>query len=376
MQFTATALAALATSAALVAHSHAGTITAVYAPAGSPSFATTAVTGVSADGSTVSGASSYGVSEVAFRWTAATGSQALAHLSTTTRSNGTALSGDGSTVVGWSINSSSGRSATRWTSDGISNLGVLPAGSGANYDHRAIAANTDGGVVAGYYRNASSFRPFRWTSAGGMQSLSTANLPTGIGDVMTTGMSADGSVIAGGYSGFNGAAFSGAWRWTQSGGMQSLGNLGTTGTTSGLGISADGSTIVGQSANQAFRWTSGGGMVGLGTFGTWANSRAVAVSGDGSTIVGWASSSNSGASFVWTSAGGMQGLDAYLSGNGINVSQWSSLNVQAISADGRTFVGSGYFGGQTVGFVATIPAPGAFALGAIAGLAASRRRRR
>lgn len=375
MKFTTTTLAAIAASATMIARSDAGTITAIYGPTGTPTFASTFVTGVSADGSTVTGSSSYGVSEVAFRWTAATGSAALANLSTTTRSNGTAVSGDGSTVVGWSINSSSGRSATRWTSGGISDLGVLPSGSGANYDHRSIAANTDGSVIAGYYRNASSFRPFRWTSTGGMQALSTANLPTGIGDVMTTGISADGSMIVGGYSGYNGSAYSGAWRWTQSNGMQSLGNLGTTGTTTAFGVSADGSTIVGQSANQAFRWTSGGGMVSLGSLGTWTSSRAIAASADGSTIVGWASSSNAGASFIWTSAGGMQGLAAYLASNGINVAPWSNLNIQAISADGRTFVGAGSYGGQTVGFVATIPGPGAIALLGVAGAALARRRR-
>src|SRR5688572_24003293 len=58
-----------------------------------------------------------------------------------------------------------------------------------------------------------------------------------------------------------------------------------------IGISADGSVVVGSSAStagdQAFRWTSGGGMVGLGDLpgGAFA-STAHDVSADGTVIVG------------------------------------------------------------------------------------------
>jgi probable HAF family extracellular repeat protein len=61
-----------------------------------------------------------------------------------------------------------------------------------------------------------------------------------------------------------------------------------------LGVSADGSVIVGLSVSsngtEAFRWTSGGGMEGLGDLpGGNFVSHAQDVSDDGTVVVGWSS---------------------------------------------------------------------------------------
>ena len=60
-----------------------------------------------------------------------------------------------------------------------------------------------------------------------------------------------------------------AFRWTQAGGMVSLGDLpGGAVQSTARGVNADGSVVIGDgtsaSGTEAFRWTQAGGMVGLG----------------------------------------------------------------------------------------------------------------
>src|ERR1019366_866084 len=103
----------------------------------------------------------------------------------------------------------------------------------------------------------------------------------------------------------NGATFH-AFRWTPSGGLQDLGL--TTGSESiAVGISADGSVIVGEARDasgfwRAFRWTASTGMQDIGTLGG-PESAAFAVNNDGSVIVGTSLTTGSTGSshcFVWT----------------------------------------------------------------------------
>jgi probable HAF family extracellular repeat protein len=107
----------------------------------------------------------------------------------------------------------------------------------------------------------------------------------------------------------------------------------------GLGVSADGSVVVGwaeNAANQerAFRWTAAGGMQDLGTLGgAW--SRSHSVSADGSVVVGWAWSAGGGRrAFRWTAAGGMQDLSMQ------GFESWA----YGVSANGSIVVGRSYFG--------------------------------
>ncbi|MCA2550875.1 MAG: PEP-CTERM sorting domain-containing protein, partial [Microcystis sp. M53BS1] len=88
--------------------------------------------------------------------------------------------------------------------------------------------------------------------------------------------------------------------------FQGLGDLpGGTFQGSALGVSGDGSVVVGSgnSANglEAFRWTQAGGIVGLGDLpgGTFQGS-ALGVSGDGSVVVGYSYSANGLEAFRWT----------------------------------------------------------------------------
>lgn len=119
-----------------------------------------------------------------------------------------------------------------------------------------------------------------------------------------------------------------------------------------LGISADGSTVVGSSESasgeEAFRWTISGGMQGLGDFtGGEFLSRAIDVSADGSVIVGRGTAEgilvgsppgspsfpvSVNVPFRWTESTGLQALSPG------SISPQSSAS--GVSADGSVIVGS------------------------------------
>ncbi|MBY0586692.1 protein kinase [bacterium] len=134
-------------------------------------------------------------------------------------------------------------------------------------------------------------------------------LPTESNAVMTVaGISADGSTVIGNMAS-NGQ--SRAWRWTKSVGLQFLGSLSDASARSeAKAVSANGLVVVGQSDSkegpQAFRWTQETGMQGLGDLaGGSFQSEADAVSADGQTVFGQSSTSCGGDIFTWTSEKGM-----------------------------------------------------------------------
>jgi uncharacterized membrane protein len=182
-------------------------------------------------------------------------------------------------------------------------------------ESRAYAVSADGSVVAG-----DSSGGFRWTQGSGIQ-------PIGAGAARA--ISADGSVIAGSSGGD-------AIRWTQGTGAVSLGPS----TYSGLGISGDGSIVVGNirhssSFYEPFRWTQGTGGVGLGHLdgnppGEWA---ARAISSDGSVIVGTDWSPIWGTmAFRWTESDGMSQLSGQPTG-------FKTDEATAVSTNGSVIVG-------------------------------------
>jgi probable HAF family extracellular repeat protein len=269
---------------------------------------TSEATGVSRDGSVVSG-TYYSLAlggARAFRWTAATGAQDLGTLGGN-RSAGAAISQDGTTVVGQSFISNGVNRAFRWTAaTGMVNLGVLGTGTTSG----ATAVSSDGSVVVGSsnFAYGSSEHAFRWTSAG-MQDLGTLGGPQSLAN----GVSGNGEIVVGSSQRVSGGPVI-AFRWSQPSGMQDLGLLsGTVGQSVANGVSGDGNVIVGTSNYadtfnyKAFRWTQSAGMQsvedwliggGASTAG-WDLRSATSTNEDGSVLVGYGRSPGSNLYQAW-----------------------------------------------------------------------------
>jgi probable HAF family extracellular repeat protein len=303
--------------------------------------------GVSADGSVVVGTGNsangcFGGCWEAFRWTQATGMVGLGDLpGDVFSSEASAVSADGSVVVGQS-KSASGSEAFRWTqATGMVGLGDLPGGSfysgasGVSADGSVVVGNSQSANVGLYFSEA-----FRWTQATGMVGLGL--LEGGVSS-RASAVSANGSVVVGN-------SFNEAFRWTQATGMVGLGKeFGYAVASSASGVSADGSVVVGVGfssgfdVTEAFRWTQQTGMVGLGDLpGGVFSSSAARISGDGSVVVGGGTSANGNEAFIWNSAQGMRSLQQVLTNDyGLDLTGWSLNRANAISADGLTVVGEG-----------------------------------
>jgi probable HAF family extracellular repeat protein len=210
----------------------------------------------------------------------------------TTESNAWGLSGDGSTVVGYS-NGASGYEAFIWTSGG----GMVGLGDLAGYERSyALAASLDGSTVVGYGADSTIDEAFIWTGSGGMVGL--GDLPGGSSNSSATDVSDDGSTVVG-YS--NGA-----------------------------------------SGDEAFIWTGGGGMVGLGDLaGGTFESNARGVSADGSIVVGYSDGGSGNEAFIWDATNGMRELDVVLTDLGLDLTGWTLHGADDISDDGRVIAGYG-----------------------------------
>jgi probable HAF family extracellular repeat protein len=172
-------------------------------------------------------------------------------------------------------------------------LGAL---AGGQFNSMATAVSGDGSVIVGWSGAVGSQMAFRWTAGTGMTAIPLAS--TGRG-ALAAATSADGSVVVGEM--FRTTSGVEAFRWSAPTGMATLGAFSTGGSTMysyAQGVSADGNMVIGYSTTpngqEAFFWTPQGGMVnlldaltaaGADTTG-WLLSYAYAVSADGRFIVG------------------------------------------------------------------------------------------
>lgn len=346
-------------------------------------------TAVSADGSTVVGVSASAADTQAYRWTTDAGMVGLGNLGGgfPPLSYPFDVSADGSIVVGGS-NSPKGSEAFRWTdASGMVGLGAFP-GDERN-SSGASGINADGSVIVGggsFFSGGTAYtEAFRWTAASGMVGL--GDLPGGNFGSSAADVSADGSTIVG--DSYSGNSFSEAFRWTAASGMVGLGDLpGGEFFSQARGVSADGSTVVGHSRvpvsgnydHEAFRWTSASGMVGLGDLpGGDFYSDAWDVSADGSTIVGESFSDSGREAVRWTNAGGIEPLWDLLLAHGVDpaADAWTQLiRAWGVSANGNTIVGFGIRNGNAESFLAIVPEPGGLGLIGLAAPALLRRRLR
>jgi probable HAF family extracellular repeat protein len=195
-------------------------------------------------------------------------------------------------------------------------LGDLPGGS---FSSVATAISADGSTVVGHSVSGTNSEAFRWTRAGGMQGLGQLYPSTD-----ATAVNADGSIVVG----IAGSGNTVAFRWTQSTGMVGLGTGGAS-ASEASGISGDGSVIVGALGAytnvQGFRWTADTGIVRVPRLPTSnVRSAAMAVSLDGSTTVGYSEAAGSYMeAFSFSGAAELQALGD-LAGGGVHRVQSSS----------------------------------------------------
>lgn len=309
-------------------------------------------------------------------------------------SGASSISGNGQVIVGASSSAlASYREAFRWTAQGgMVGLGALATGPGKSSAANGVSG--DGSVIVGSTSspNTTSFEAFRWTESSGMVGL--GDLPGGQFRSGANSVSPDGRVVVGQGNGVNGPE---AFRWTQETGMIGLGDLsGGLFSSVAYAVSDDGNTVVGYGYGEngtpfgdhtAFRWTESGGMVSLGALSNactgqdlCAYSEAFDVSADGTVVVGQSRvETGNTEAYIWDQANGMRRISSILEDDlGIDLGGWRLLTAYGVSSDGLTVVGHGFDpNGNVQGWIAHVPEPstGIFILSILAPMALRRIRR-
>lgn len=291
---------------------------------------------------------------VAFRWTEVGGMQLLlSSLPAGSRSHALDVSADGSVVVGWiefPQGDSRGNQAFRWTqSDGLVLLGTFDSDPGLPTS-AANRITADGAIIVGNAESDLGLQAFRLTSDEVF--LPLGDLPGGRFYSAAIAASFDASVIAGRsyVDSPLGDSFQ-AFRWTAETGMVGLGYLPTPSDvlprSYATAVSADGSIIAGESHSlarhsnvndvEAFRWTASGGMQSLSAPNPVGPSYARAMSADGKYVFGSAYIPTN-AGYVWSQDLGMRDL-AIVIQEIFNVDLRTELTSPlAVTPDGRTIV--------------------------------------
>lgn len=204
---------------------------------------------------------------------------------------------------------------------------------------RLSTSISNGGIVVG--DNLATGNYFLWTAGAGTMNIGGRIAGDGVGGQAT--ISHDGSVVGG--TVFNGMSGThemgrynvGAGVWTPLGG---IGAVSDAETSSGWGISGDGSSIVGlgwvtPGSAHAVQWRAGTGMVDMGTTAAGRSSRANNTNYDGSVVVGWQDNDNGRQGAVWVN--GTQTL--IVDNDGFAASEASTVSASGEWASGFQFGG-------------------------------------
>lgn len=315
--------------------------------------------GLSADGRVAGGTSSIFGGNPGFTWTAENGRNDFGletGLPPTTAVF--SVSGSGSAVAGRTYLAGGAMRAFRYVGPGTyQELGTI-----LSYpESMARGISGDGSVVVGQVHGAGS-QAFRWTPQGGMVGLGYAR-PWHSGS-SAAAISRDGTTIVGGSGGDGSIAEPFAWRAET--GMLPLPTPAGSFEAGANAVNADGTIVVGRadttSGWRALMWREGV-MIDLGTGSGFAGRPTpLALNDAGTVVVGQAPVFTSDpTAVVWTQASGWEILSDYLTRNGVPVPEgWTLRWASSVSADGLTVGGWAIppGGGDTQGFVATIPSPG------------------
>jgi probable HAF family extracellular repeat protein len=188
------------------------------------------------------------------------------------------------------------------TADFIAIKGLITG----DYPYSNIGAiSDDGTVVIGTSAiDGGGVGPYRWSNG---QATYLGSLPGLSANGQGLGISGDGSVLVGnGRLPFEGTVINAAWRWTEDGGIIDLGRP----SFSATDASFDGRVIIGSSEqdnSNAFRWTAETGVITLPELGMpegGASTHANAISSNGDVIVG----KSARTPFRWTESTGTVSL--------------------------------------------------------------------
>lgn len=289
----------------------------------------------------------------------------------------TAISADGTTVVGWSfvgdLPHDTRSRAFLWRDGAMLDLGTLPG----RLESVAVAVNADGTIVIGncYFAD----QPFRWSSSAGLVPL---ELPPGAIEGRAFALSAKGDVVVGG-SRLIGSPNS-AFRWIAPGNSTFLPTQpGHNGAVIRMAlataVSSDGEVIYGSSELLGLPWlryttsnlfsvpsfldgfrfpnavSADGRFVALsdgtdqagGVGRIWSEKEgfsgvagACAISGDGTVSVGWIGTPQPDRAIIWDSENGSRDLQNVLTDlYCIDLAGIRLLRATGISSDGRSIVG-------------------------------------
>jgi probable HAF family extracellular repeat protein len=231
---------------------------------------------------------------------------------------------------------------------------------------QANAISADGSAVAVTATGVDGrTQAFRWTVEQGMTALGF--LPGGTHST-AVGISADGTVIVGnGGTTIDPASSSSGFRWTAGTGIARIDPVPGSSLCVASGVSGDGQTVAGTCLtfnNEAFRWTRATGAVGLGRFGGGSNqtSSASAISSNAMVVVGAGHPILTGA-VAWPTTGGANALGK-LPGD-------DSATATAVSRDGTLIAGTSFNSAQMGRAFRWNQQTGMTALGTFAGLQAT-----
>lgn len=354
-----------------------------------PAYYGSRATALSPDGSVVMGEMwAPGMPEETFRWTTSGGLTRQADLAGWGGFGWPhGMSYDGGVVIGYDTNPGiSGGHAFTWTSGG----GRAYLDDPAQVDQsEPWAISWDGATVAGYRvrTGETRFEAVVWQN-GSAQLLGQT---FGDQETLATGVSSTGTVV-GQTSEWPGPAR--PFRWTAQAGIQFIDLPETVRFEGGPRVSADGNTIAGDwwpqaGGDESFVWTEQSGAIGLGDLpGGAFSSHAAGLSADGQIVVGTSITGSyspaegffvhSTTAFIWDKNHGMRSLPAVLADEyGLDLRGWALWEATGISADGRTIVGNGVSpDGYWQTWIAQVPEPstGVFLLMSLA-LFRHRRRR-
>jgi probable HAF family extracellular repeat protein len=304
----------------------------------------------------------------------------------------TAISPDGSVVVGGSVDSSGANEGFRWTAGTMSGLGF--PGCASNCQAGASGVNQQG-IISGFVGSGAPSLAYSWTNGVGTplgllpgvttsianaiaaqanvvvgtgqsnvaivwrNGLATALLPLSMfpssgGD----GVSGNGQVVVGISSDPQCAFCARAVMWEGTT-VSPLGYLGEFDTFSAaLAANADGSVILGYSGGQfppsitPVRWVNGAPL-SLGDLDPYA------IDATGLVVAGGSPSNAVPGAIRWTSADGEQSIQMLLTAAGVDTTGWIFQRA-TVNGNGRVFAGYGTDpNGNNQAFIARLPLPAA-----------------